>query len=124
MIKIYEGSQDMQPWVLMEIYPGRIFGNWWWEISYWDEKDQCWVHDYTKDGGAFTFWRAYRKATDKMQDCWFEQLRSSKEFIPCNECSAKPGCPTLCDNCLIRRDGKCEHDRVPGKCFICYEEQR
>lgn len=48
-----------------------------------------------------------------------------KKVLPCTQdCVNKVGAAVLCDNCLINRDGWCEHNKVTGHCRDCYEKQR
>lgn len=47
-----------------------------------------------------------------------------KVFKECKKCSAKSGSPTLCGKCLVRRDGKCKHGAITGRCLKCYIKQR
>lgn len=74
MITISEGSEEMLPYVQVEISPGRWPFQWFFEVSYYDPENEhegvkmpCWVHDWEQDGGAFGFWRVMRKAIEAVQ---------------------------------------------------------
>jgi len=72
MFKISEGSFEMLPYVEVDITPGRFWFEWWFEVSYWNAKETCWVHDYECDGGGFGLWFVMRKAYETMQEVWLE----------------------------------------------------
>lgn len=44
-IILEEGSKECMPWITAEITTGRFPFVWWFEISYWDDDDECWVHN-------------------------------------------------------------------------------
>lgn len=67
---------------------------------------------------GYCFWELFRYSSK----FWYK--RKKPVFEECEECSQKAGSPTLCDDCLIRRDGLCEHGKVTGKCVDCYNKQR
>lgn len=86
MIILEDGDKEMLPYVRVEIEPGRWFGQWWFEVSYWDElhrengqRSPCWVHYYQKDGGAFSLWRCWKKASAALSEVWFERLEEMKK---------------------------------------------
>lgn len=75
MIILKEGTKERAhkyPCVMAEIEPGRIWGTWWYEISYWDYKEKTWVLDWERDGGGFFLWNQWKKADNAMQELWFE----------------------------------------------------
>jgi hypothetical protein len=56
------------------------------------------------------FWRVivrdvlYEQAAIEREQAAAAKMRRETEFQECAECSAKPGTPTLCPDCLRRRD--------------------
>jgi len=74
MIILKEGSKEMLPYVRVEIETGRFWFEYWYEVHYWSDKEQCWYHDWEKDGGGFGLWFVLRKAQKALHDKWFELL--------------------------------------------------
>lgn len=72
MITLEDGSEDMLPWVKVEIEPGRWPFEYWYEVHYLDNKDGIWTHYHQKDGGGFGLWRVWQKARVVLSDVWFE----------------------------------------------------
>jgi hypothetical protein len=70
MIKLEEGSKDNLPWIQVEIKPGRWWGTWWYEVSYW--AGEYWFHDYENDGRGFGLWNTIKKGEKAMWDVWDE----------------------------------------------------
>lgn len=81
MITIQEGSEHMpnSPWVKAELWPDahRFFG-WLFEVFYYDWKEKCWVHYWQKDDGAWLFRNAWKRATQTVEDVWFELYEEQK----------------------------------------------
>jgi hypothetical protein len=80
-ITLSQGSEDMAPWVEVEIMPGRFWFTYWFEVSYWDPVEKVWYHDIEKDGSVFGFWFAFKKAEEVLSEVWFERLQESKKNI-------------------------------------------
>ena len=78
MIKLHEGSKEMLPFVQVTITTGRFWFEYWYEVDYWSDKEQCWCHDYEKDGRGYGLWFTLNKARKALHDTWFELLDSFK----------------------------------------------
>ncbi len=78
MIDLYEGTEEHGPYVHVEIYPGRRWFEWWYEVSVWNAEEQVWYHNWEKDSGAFFFWFAFRKAKSTLHEVWFEEAKKER----------------------------------------------
>lgn len=67
------------PYVEVEIFTGRYPFEYWFEVSYWSDEEECWCHYTEKDGGGFGLWFVLRKAHAALQDVWFELLEEQKK---------------------------------------------
>jgi len=74
MITLKEGSKERLPYVEVKITTGRYWVQYWFEVHYWNEKEQCWYHDYKRDGGGFGLWFVVRKANRALSDCLYELM--------------------------------------------------